>query len=193
MLHNKIRRDAKSLMVHGLVPNVKHGGKVKPDLKQKFQDYVGFMRTESRKKNFVPSGIKSKKMKINVNESFGGSRERWDSQRTKDAGRKKDNYIKEKSIDYNAIIEKMDVPETLRITGSRFLLGDPNAKANIPDAMVLNQQLIRWLLEKNTYISTESVDAGLMLLDKRIEDSNMKENFFCLPNSYSQSYTRRSS
>ena len=168
------------MMVHGLVPNVKHGGPVKLDLKQQFQQYLGSIQRGNSKKTFVPSGTKSKKSRINVNESFSASVERWDSQKAKERGRKKDNYIKGKDLDHDAIIEKMDVPfESIRISGSTKLLGDATKRARIPDEVLLNQQHIQWLLKKHSYIPSEVVDAGLMLIDKRLnEDSNMKDSVF---------------
>ena len=177
MLHSKIRRDARSMIVHGHLPNVKHGGKVKANLKEKFQDYVDFTSKDRKKKTFMPTEGKQKKSKMNLNETFGGSFERWDSQKAKEIGRKKDNYIKSKDIDHTAIIEKMQVPfESLKITGSRKLLIDPTSRAQVPEEITLNQNTIQWLLRKNSYISTEVVDAGLILLDKRLnDDSHMKE------------------
>ena len=83
-------------------------------------------------------------------------------------------------MDHDAIVQNMDVPyESLRITGSKKLLADPNNKALVPDEIKLGHQLIDWLLKKNNYISTEVVDAGLILLDKRLnEESNMSETVF---------------
>ena len=165
------------MMVHGLVPNVKHGGPVKLDLKQQFQEYLGTIQKESSKKTFVPSRTKTKKAKMNVDESFTASIERWDSQKAKGEGRKKDNYIKGRNIDYDTIIEKDDVPfETITVTGTRNLLTDRNVKLGLPESVIMNQQVIQWLLKKHAYISTEAVNAGLMLLDKRLnEESNMRE------------------
>lgn len=176
-LHCKIRRDAKAMITHGHVPNLKHGGKVKPSMKTLFEDY---MDGPSKKKSFIPANSKPRKINLNVNESYGGSFERWDSQKSKDAGRKKDNYMKGKNVDHEAIIQSMDVPyESLRITGSKKLLADPKGKAQIPDEIILRHQIIEWLLQKNNYISSEVVDAGLILLDKRLnEDSNMNETVF---------------
>ena len=168
------------MIVHGHVPNVKHGGRVKPNMTEQFQDYVGFINKETAKKTFMPVGVKTKKTTINVNESFGGSSERWDSQKAKEPGRKKDNYMKGRSLDHDAIIKKMDVPfESIEISGSTKLLGDPTKRSPIPDRMILHQQYIQWLLKKHCYISSEVVDAGLMLLDKRLnEEVNMKEPVF---------------
>ena len=168
------------MLVHGHVPNVKHGGPVKLDLKKQFQEYLGSMQKQSSKNTFAPSRPKSKKPKFNVNESFTASIERWDSQKAKERGRKKDNYIKGKDIDHDAIIKKMDVPfESIRISGSTKLLGDATKRAPIPDEMLLHQQSIEWLLKKHSYIPSEVVDAGLMLLDKRLnEDSNMKDSVY---------------
>ena len=93
-LHSKIRKDAKAMIVHGIIPNIKHGGKVKSNIKKMFEDYVGTTANETRGKSFVPTRPKSKKVKYQMNESFAGSSEMWDSQRLK--GRSRDNYIKGK-------------------------------------------------------------------------------------------------
>ena len=176
-MHTKIRRDAKAMIIHGHVPNVKRGGKVNPIMKERFQDYVAFTRKKTDKTTFLPAGVKTKKAQFNVNESFGGSVERWDSQKAKESGRKKDNYIKSRPIDHDAIIQNMNVPfEILKITGSRRLLADPTTRLELPEVINLNQQFIQWLLEKNTYVPSEVVDCGLLLIDKKLnEDSNMTE------------------
>ena len=115
-MHTKIRRDAKAMIIHGHVPNVKHGGKVNPIMKESFQDYVAFSRKKNDKTTFLPAGVKTKKAQFNVNESFGGSMERWDSQKAKESGRKKDSYIKSRPIDHDAIIKNMNVPfEILKV------------------------------------------------------------------------------
>ena len=180
-LHSKIRREAKAMLTHGLVPNLKHGGKIKPGQTKQFETYMDSKsRTSSRKNTFIPAASKPKKPKLDVNESYGGSFERWDSQKSKVKGRKRENYIKGKDVDHAAIIESMDVPfEKLRITGSRKFLHDPTQKAPMPDEVELRQETINWLLSKNLYVSTEVVDAGLMLLDKRLnEESFMSESVF---------------
>ena len=180
-LHSKIRREAKAMLTHGLVPNLKHGGKIKPGQTKQFETYMDSKsRTSSRKNTFIPAASKPKKPKLDVNESYGGSFERWDSQKSKVKGRKRENYIKGKDVDHAAIIESMDVPfEKFRITGSRKFLHDPTQKAPMPDEVELRQETINWLLSKNLYVSTEVVDAGLMLLDKRLnEESFMSESVF---------------
>ena len=180
-LHSKIRREAKAMLTHGLVPNLKHGGKVKPGQTKQFETYMDSKSRKSSLKNtFMPAASKPKKPKLDVNESYGGSFERWDSQKTKVKGRKRENYIKGKDVDHAAIIESMEVPfEKFRITGSRKLLHDPTQKAPMPDEVELRQETINWLLSKNLYVSTEVVDAGLMLLDKRLnEESFMSESVF---------------
>ena len=180
-LHSKIRREAKAMLTHGLVPNLKHGGKIKPGQTKQFETYMDSKsRTSSRKNTFIPAASKPKKPKLDVNESYGGSFERWDSQKSKVKGRKRENYIKGKDVDHAAIIESMEVPfEKFRITGSRKLLHDPTQKAPMPDEVELRQETINWLLSKNLYVSTEVVDAGLMLLDKRLnEESFMSESVF---------------
>ena len=62
MLHSKIRRDARSMIVHGHLPNVKHGGKVKANLKEKFQDYVDFTSKDRKKKTFIRKSTCPKKI-----------------------------------------------------------------------------------------------------------------------------------
>ena len=180
-LHCKIRKDAKAMLTHGIVPNLKHGGKIKPGQTKQFETYMDSKLGKKPLKNtFIPGVSKPKKTKLDVNESYGGSFERWDSQKSKVQSRKRENYIKGKQIDHTAIIESMEIPfEKLRVTGSRKLLSDPSKKTPVPDEVELTNETINWLLSKNQYVSTEVVDAGLMLLDKRLnEESFMLESVF---------------
>ena len=178
-LHAKIRRDAKSILTHGIVPNLKHGGKVKPGQSKPFQDYTEEPKTKTTKEDiFMPSKQKKDGRKTKHDETFGGSSERWDSQKSKDLSRKKDNYIKGKKIDHDAIISSMEIPfENLRVTGTTKLMTDQDLQLGLPESIILSTEEVRWLLTKNIYISSEVVDCGLILLDKRLnEQSRMNES-----------------
>ena len=181
-LHSKIRRDAKSIVTHGTIPNLKHGGKVKPGQTKPFEDYLDDenVKKSTNAKQFIPAKESKTKRKGECNESYGGSFERWDSQKSKDQGRKKDNYIKGKTIDHNAIIENLEIPfEHLKITGTKKLLTDPAKKATMPETIVISSDEIEVLLTKHQYISSEVVDGGLILLDKKLNlDCNLKESIF---------------
>ena len=180
-LHAKIRRDAKSIITHGLVPNLKHGGKVKPGQRKLFEIYTDENQdTKDNKNKFIPSLKIKKKRKPDSNESFGRSSEMWDSQHIKNTSRRKDNYIRGKQIDHAVIIQSMELPfENLRVTGTSKLLSDPSKKSSLPESILLTSTEITWLMKKHSYISSDFVDAGLMLLDKRLnEESNMKDSVF---------------
>ena len=179
-LHSKIRRDAKSIISHGLVPNLKHGGKVRPGQAEAFKKYLDENRlSKTPKKNlFIPAGPSKNKPRLESNESFGATCEKWDSQRSKSLTRRKENYIKNKTIDYDAIIDHSDIPvENLKVTGSRLSrLTSEVTKEGPAEFMVISQAEIQDLVTKDSYISSAVVDSGLILLDKRFnEDSNMKD------------------
>ena len=186
-LHSKIRRDAKSIISHGLVPNLKHGGKVRPGQAEAFKNYFDEKCKPPKQNLFIPAGPSKNKPRLESNESFGGTFEKWDSQRTKSTTRRKDNYIKNKTIDYDAIIDHSDIPvENLKVTGSRLSrLTSEVTKEGPPEFMVISQSEIKDLLTKHCYISSAVVDSGLILLDKRFnEDSNMNDvlNIYTIDN-----------
>ena len=176
-LHTKIRRDAKSIISHGIIPNLKHGGKAKPGMTEAFKAYC---EKTLKKDLFIPQKQKKTKTNLNPNESFGGTSEMWDSQKSKDAIRRKDNYIKGKRIDYDAIVESSEMPvETITVTGSRMSLENTSEKSQLAESITLQSDEIRRLLTKNSYIASEVVDSGLILLDKRFnEDSKMRDTLF---------------
>ena len=170
-LHAKIRRDAKSILSHSIVPNLKLGGKVKAGQADAFKKYTEGKATNKtpERRKFIPS-MPRKKNKTFENESFGGTSERWDSQRSKDTPRRRENYMKGKDIDHEAIIEQSGLVESLRVTGSRV------RGSREPEVIVLNSDEIEGLVTKNSFISSQVVDSGLILLDKRFnEESNMSE------------------
>ena len=181
-LHAKIRREAKAIMSHAIIPNLKHGGKVKPGQDEPFKKYVDEKQSvkSTDKPKFIPTMPKKLKRKVEPNESFGGTSEMWDSQRLKDKQRKKDNYMKGRELDLEAIVRRMDPPlESLTVTGSRMQLDDPSERSDFPESIVLNSNELEGLLHKNEFISSQVVDSGLILLDKRLnEESNMNEQIF---------------
>ena len=181
-LHAKIRREAKAIMSHAIIPNLKHGGKVKPGQDELFKKYVDEKQSvkATDKLKFIPTMPKKQKRKVEPNESFGGTSEMWDSQRLKDKQRKKDNYMKGRQIDHEAIVRRMDPPlESLKVTGSRMQLGDSSERSDLPESIVLNSDELGGLLNRSEFIGSQVVDSGLILLDKRLnEESNMKEKVF---------------
>ena len=175
-LHTKIRRDAKSIISHGSISNLKHGGKAKPGMTEAFKAYF----EKTKKDVFIPVKQKKSKVKLDQNESFGGTSEMWDSQKSKNSHRRKDNYMKGKNIDYEAIIEHSEIPvEKLTVTGSKMSLANKGGKSHLAEGITLGSEEIKRLLTPNCYIASEIVDSGLILLDKRFnEDSNMKDVLF---------------
>ena len=162
--HQQTRRQAKEILMHSLIPNLKFGGKntaVKAT-------HIDLMQELSRKpfdkKFFRPSGGKKKRTTEKINTSYDGSKERWGPKASQSTSSKKENYIKGKQIDHEAIQSLVrSNAGKLRVTG------------NENQGIILTKQDIIWIETKNAYISDNAVDCGLLLLDKRINDeSNTK-------------------
>ena len=168
-----VRREAKNFLLHNIVPTLKFGGKEKTGDDINFSDYIDGEREKIKSKNvFKPTKLKSERSKRKANESLYGSEEQWESQQKKKPRTTK--YIKDKEIHYDAIVEEMDPPiESIRVTGAKNTLGFPvNYAGSVPNAIVLTAEDIRYIQTKHTYITTDAVDAGLCLLDRKLNEES---------------------
>ena len=161
--HHEIRKLAKEIDLHSIIPDLKFGGKKLSAKKSKHTDLLKEMGSE---KYFVPSPSK-KERKERRNESFDGSKEKWGPKKT---NRSNNNpyYMKNKIIDHEKIqsrLEKNVSVENISVTGSMSKGG-----------VVLKKNEIAWLCNKNNYVSDNIINAGLLLLDKRIKNQNMRHN-----------------
>jgi hypothetical protein len=174
LLHN-VRNEAKNMLLHNIVPSLKFGGKVKPGSDIHFADYIDDDDNLGKKEKniFKPTPTKSeRKKKRKVKETFYGCQEDWDSQKKRTP--KKSNYLKNKTIDFPSIIGEMDPPvEFIRVTGTRRALGKDEGENTVnlsPMAIQLRAEDIRLINNKHEYITTDAVDAGLCLLDRKLNE-----------------------
>ena len=168
-----VRREAKNFLLHNIIPTLKFGGKERTEDDINFCDYIGGEKEKKKEKNvFKPTKVKSERTKRKANESLYGSEEQWESQKRKKA--KTTKYIKHKEINYDAIVEDMDPSiESIRVTGAKKTLAFPeNHAGSVPNAIVLTAEDIRYIQTKHTYITTDAVDAGLCLLDRKLNEES---------------------
>ena len=172
LLH-KVRNETKNMMLHNIVPNLKHGGKVKTGCKNNFSDYIDSEEIFHKDKNvFKPTPSKSQKKKRKAKENFYGCQEDWDSHKKRTP--RKSNYLKGKILDFDAIMGDMDIPvEFIRVTGARKALGADEGEASlVPMAIQLHAEDIGFITSQHTYITSDAVDAGLCLLDRKLNEES---------------------
>ena len=186
-LLSSIRNEAKNFLLHNIIPTLKFGGKLKTGDDIHFGDLFDEEGVDKQKKNvFRPAkspGLKRKKKK--VNESFYGSQEEWDSQKKR--SKRKSNYIKGKHIEFDTIIEDMEEPvKDIRVTGTRKALGDADdydSSKLAPMEILLKAEDVRCISTLHSYITTDAVDAGLCLLDRKLnEESAMNVTVYSTQN-----------
>ena len=161
--HQQTRRQAKEILIHSLIPNLKFGGKtpVKKDKHANMMQELGEQCQD--KKIFRPTSSKKRKKMGKINDSFDGSRETWGPKIVKAGSSKKDNYMKGKTLDHAFISSLVrQKAGNIRVTG------------NDDEAIILTKQDVDEILSDD-YISDAAVGAGLLLLDKRINDVSNTE------------------
>ena len=175
-LHQSLRREAKSLLLHNRVPTIKYGGKIKPGQSFNFTDYVEDPVQSKDKDFFQPTPSKSHKRKRKAVESYDGCQEQWDSQRKGSQASKKKKYMKNKVIDFPYIKTIIDPPvPDIVVTGTFKGLGNQaHMSAKAPMSIILTEEDINFIATPHLYLTTDAVDAGLSLLDRKLnEESNL--------------------
>ena len=166
--HHETRKLAKEIHLHSIIPDLKFGGKKLSAKKSKHSDLLKEKEMGSEnmlEKYFMPIPSK-KERKERRNESFDGSKEKWGP---KKAARLNSNpyYMKNKVIDHEKIQARLETSgnvDTIRVTGNVTKGG-----------VVLKKNDIAWLRNKNNYVSDNTIDAGLLLLDKRFNNPNLPQ------------------
>ena len=173
ILNEQIQRMATEILVMKTIPNIRKGGRRKG---MKTVTFLDGLDTENKSKTniFKPTASKKVSKKNRENESFDGSFEQWDSKKRKESPRNQ-TYIKNKVLDYSTIVPSKGQPsKQIRVSGPKT----PEARSgNTPQEIVLSENDIEQILKKYEYIGTETVDAGLTLIDRKLnEDANFVEN-----------------
>ena len=161
--HQQTRRQAKEILVHSLIPNLKFGGKT-PSKTNKHTNLMDeFSGQHHDKKIFRPTSAKKRKTKGKLNESFDGSKEKWGPKISK--SNKNDTYMKRKNLDHSFISSLVrQKTGNVRVTG----ISD--------EAIILDKRDVDEIMSDD-YISDTAVSAGLLLLDKRINNiSNVDQD-----------------
>ena len=175
-LHTSLRREAKNFLLHKRIPSLKYGGNMKPGQDIKFCDYFDESTSQRESNVFKPTPGKGQRKKRKADESFSGGQEEWNSQKKR--SHKKTRYMKAKVLDFSAIGETLeesskkfmnDPPKTITVTGTRKGLEDiPSA----PQEIVLTSEDINFISTEHLYLTTDAVDAGLSLLDRRLNEES---------------------
>ena len=183
-LHTSLRREAKNFLLHNRIPSLKYGGKIKAGQDIKFRDYFDQPTSKMDSNTFRPTPGKGQRKKRKADESFSGGQEEWNSQKKRK--QKKTRYMKGKVLDFGVIGESLeesvkkietmddaphptpsDAPERIRVTGSRKGLEDVSC---MPQEIVLTREDIDIISTEHLYLTTDAVDAGLSLLDRRLNE-----------------------
>ena len=185
--HHETRRQAKEIALHSLVPNLKFGGK-KFSHKGKFPDLMHDLSGRQSKgdKFFMPTPSKKERKERRQNESYDGSKEQWGPKKSKI--RNNNHYMKNKILDHDRIeiglqsrdeisqksgnVDKADNRQKTGNIGQREEIRITNVNKG---GVVLSEQDVTWLMSDD-YISDNVVYAGLLLLDKRLNDPNSKSS-----------------
>lgn len=175
-LHTSIRREAKNFLLHNRIPSLKYGGKMKAGQDLKFQDYFDEPKSKMNTTAFRPTPGKGQRKKRKVDESFSGGQEEWNSQKKRK--QKKTRYMKGKILDFGVIAESLedsvkkmdDAPDRIRVTGSRKGLDDVSS---MPQEIILTREDINFISTEHQYLTTDAVDAGLSLLDRRLNEESV--------------------
>ena len=100
---------------------------------------------------------------------------------------KKTNYLKGRTIDFDSIVAGMALHvDFIRVTGTRRALGKDEGDNTVnlsPMAIQLKAEDIRLITNKHEYITTDAVDAGLCLLDRKLnEESSLNVTVYSTQN-----------
>ena len=174
-LHTSIRREAKNFLLHNRIPSLKYGGKMNEGEDLKFCDYFDEPKSKKDTNAFRPTPGKGQRKKRKVDESFSGCKEEWNSQKKRK--QKKTRYMKGKVLDFGAIGESLkestkkmdDEPERIKVTGTKKGLDDVSS---MPQEIVLTKDDIDIIATEHQYLTTDAVDAGLSLLDRRLNEES---------------------
>ena len=173
---DNIRREAKNFLLHNIIPTLKYGGKLKTGDDLHFSDYFDDKVKHKDNELFKPTKSKSQRSKRKINETLDGSEEQWESQKRPKQTPKKTTYIKNKQIDIDTIDEEMDLPvDPIRVTGTRKALdGDEGEDVSklAPMAIVLQSEDVKYITRLHSYLTTDAVDAGLCLLDRKLNEES---------------------
>ena len=159
--HHQTRKQAKEIHLHSLVPNLRSGRKKSGQTVKhpKFMQEVSG-RKETNEKYFMPTASKLDKKDKRYNESYDGSKERWTAKTSRSQGKKKDHYMKGKGIEYGRIESRYELAEkNIRVTGN-----------DEKGVVLVTPRDVEWIQAVDSYISDNAVDAGLLLLDKRLNN-----------------------
>ena len=120
----------------------------------------------------MPAKRKQKKTKKGNNESFYGAEEMWQSQ--KKSTPQKKNYIKGREISFDAISDDMEPAcNQITVVGVRNCLVRDNSgddETSAPGEITLMKVDIDSIRLVDQYLTSDAVDAGLMLLDRRLNE-----------------------
>ena len=235
-LHTSLRREAKHILLHNRIPNIKYGGKSRSGKNERFCDYV----SDTEREVFRPTPSKGQKRKRQAKETYDASQEEWDGQKQMQKDKKK-RYMKGKVIDLEANLKDMDPPEenlsdteeredfrqtpskgqkrkrqakeaynasqeewdgqkqiqkekkkvkvidpstnlkdmdhaeeNIVVTGKRLGLGESSNPGKVvsPQAITLTNEDIDFIRTNHTYLSSDAVDAGLCLLDRKLNEES---------------------
>ena len=161
--HAQTRRQAKEILVHSLVPNLKFGGKT-PVKKDKHTNLMQELSKQCKDNTvFKPTPTKKKRKVGQVKESFDGSREHWGPKIKKASSTKDDRYMKGKSLDH-AFIESL----------VRAQAGKVRVTGNHDEGIILYKRDMDEIMSAG-YIGDTAVGAGLLHLDKRVNDVALQQ------------------
>ena len=170
ILHQHMQRKATEMITQKYIPNLRMGGKNKKVSK----NVVDFMDLGKDKKLFNPKDRKKNEKQKKPKEDFNASIEEWGPKKRKT--KETNTYIKNKILDYKNIEEhclKKKTPHNERVEKKVIVTG-PGA---VPQRIEVSKERMDEVLTEFAYIDTETVDAALSLLDRKLsEDCNYDEN-----------------
>ena len=127
---------------------------------------------------------KSERKKRKAKESFYACEEEWNSQKKR--APKKSNYLKDKVIDFDFTFgSPQTTVQSIRVTGAKKPLGGSRKDSGnlAPMAINLGQEDITMIETRHEYISSDAVDAGLCMLDRKLnEESSLNVTVYSTQN-----------
>ena len=170
-LHTSIRREAKNFLLHNRIPSLKYGGKVKAGSEIRFSEYFDDSQRKTESNLFVPTPGKADKRKRKVDESYSGAQEEWNSQKKRT--NKKPRYMKGKVLDFSAIGGSLDEQFRKRVSELSAPAEKPSKPITVTGTkIVLTNEDIHFISTEHLYLTTDAVDAGLSLLDRRLNEES---------------------
>ena len=172
MLHEDIQRKATEIILRKFIPNLRTGGSAHQKAVT-FADTLGDDDQLNKKRRpgtkptnlFKPKPSKKKKAE-KPKESFNESFETWMKKDRVTVKRKSSTYMKDKVIDY-ASIEEDNFPTKRK---SVAVSGPGAAKGKIPQIINISDAELSSILMKNHNIDNEVIDAGLSLIDRKLNE-----------------------